>query len=59
MQKEAAQPVAAEAEAEKPAVGQPKLQTVKFAVTGTVEQLKALQHYLKENKLDYKPIKEA
>lgn len=53
---EAMQPAVAEVEAEKPAVGQPKLQTVKFAVTGTVEQLKALQHYLKENKLDYKPI---
>lgn len=57
-QKEGEQPSVAEA-AVKPVSSQAKLQTVKFAVTGTVEQLKALQHYLKENKLDYKPIKEA
>lgn len=54
---EAAQPAAVEVKAETPAQS-PKLQTVKFAVTGTVEQLKALQHYLRENKLDYKPIRE-
>lgn len=54
---EAAQPAAVEVKAETPAQA-PKLQTVKFAVTGTVEQLKALQHYLRENKLDYKPIRE-
>ncbi len=54
---EATKPAAVEVEAEKPAQA-PKLQTVKFAVTGTVEQLKGLQHYLRENKLDYKPIRE-
>ena len=54
---EAEKPVVAEVVAETPAQA-PKLQTVKFAVTGTVEQLKALQHYLRENKLDYKPIRE-
>ncbi len=54
---EAEKLVVAEVVAETPAQA-PKLQTVKFAVTGTVEQLKALQHYLRENKLDYKPIRE-
>lgn len=52
---EAAQPAVA-VEVEKPDVGRPKLQTVKFAVTGTVEQLKTLQRFLTENNYEYSPI---
>lgn len=52
---EAAQP-AVTVEAVKPDVGQPKLQTVKFAVTGTLEQLKALQNFLTSNNIEYSPI---
>ncbi len=37
-------------------VADAKMQTVKFAVTGTVEQLKALQKFLMENNIEYSPI---
>lgn len=34
----------------------PKTQTVKFSVTGTVEQLKALQKFLRENNIQFNAI---
>ena len=34
----------------------PKTQTVKFAVTGTIEQLKALQRFLRENNIQFNAI---
>lgn len=34
----------------------PKTQTVRFQVEGTVEQLKALQHFLKDNNIKYSAI---
>ena len=34
----------------------PKTQTVKFSVTGTVEQLKALQRFLRENNIQFNAI---
>jgi hypothetical protein len=42
--------------AKKPEVVQ-KTQTVRFAVTATIEQLKALQNFLIENNIEYSPIK--
>lgn len=41
-----------------PAVVTPKRQTVRFQVEGTIEQLKALQRFLKENNIKYSAIKE-
>lgn len=47
---------AAEALVEEQPQAAPKLQTVKFQVEGTIEQLKALQHFLKENKIKFYAI---
>ena len=38
------------------AVPAPKMQVVRFQVEGTVEQLKALQRFLKENKIKFSAI---
>ncbi len=41
-----------------PAAVTPKHQTVRFQVEGTIEQLKALQKFLRENNIKYSAIKE-
>lgn len=51
-----APPPAATAKIEESTVEQPKLQTVRFAVTATVEQLKALRQFLTDNNIEYSPI---
>ena len=41
---------------QKVAAPAPKMQVVRFQVEGTVEQLKALQRFLKENKIKFSAI---
>lgn len=43
---------------ETPAITQTNTQIVKFAVEGTIEQLKALQKFLRENNIKFSAIKE-
>ena len=61
-QEQAAAEAAAKAAQETPqeqaevAAPAPKMQVVRFQVEGTVEQLKALQRFLKENKIKFSAI---
>ena len=63
-QEQAAAEAAAKAAQETPqeqaevAAPAPKMQVVRFQVEGTVEQLKALQRFLKENKIKFRQFKE-